>query len=248
MRWLIYIGVAVSVFVVFLLVSAPASFVLDSLVEKVNEQQSEVAIGGLDGSVWNGSGNLQYLSLPVIRLNWQVAALPLLGGTADATFHASAEGLTATAETRVSQSTGEISNLDAVVESRFINTLTRRLGLDLTGEFTLEDGSAAFNQRWLTAADGQIRWPGGRVTVQTPADTIIADLPPLQGSFSLSDETLVLDVVSGETAMMELRLQPTGWVAVAINSAFLETAGINLSSGTYSTSTDPAILLEEKLF
>lgn len=248
MKWLLYTLVAVVVFVAFLLVSAPAGFILGSFTEQVNKQQSDLLIADLGGSIWNGEGSLQYLNLPPVKVNWQLAAPALLTGTADSDIKLSADGLNASASASVDSKQGQVNDLVAAVNSRYINQLTRPLGLDVTGEFTLTDGNFVFDQRWLKSAGGALDWPGGPVTVETPGQVISASLPPLQGNIRMAAQDLILDVTSGGTPMMQIRLKPTGWAAVGINAIFLETAGISLSGSGYDSSTDPAILLEEKIF
>ena len=240
--------IALVSFLSFLVITAPASLLLGSAAEDIRKQVPDLQIGKLEGSLWSGSTAIQYLELPATTMTWSLSPGPLLAGTAAAEFGAQAEGLTASGSGEFTAASGHITALDAEVRDIYLNALTQPQGLQLAGTFALTDTDIRFNQRWLEKAAGRLEWSGGTVHIETPGDFITADLPPLTGIFSLDGEVLVLNVTADQVPMIVVRIQPTGWAAVAINYAFIDLAGIPLPIGSQRTAADPAILLEEKVF
>ena len=66
------------VFVVFLIVKLPAAQVISRV-----QLPSEVTVHGVSGTIWNGhAASVSVQGLPIHDVNWQLAFLPLLTGTA----------------------------------------------------------------------------------------------------------------------------------------------------------------------
>ena len=252
MRKLAYAAVAVVTVTLFVIVVAPAQTVWSFIADDVQSSVPQLKIANISGSVWEGKGDMQFQSYPVVRIDWRLAALPLLIGNASADINASAEGFSAALQGVFSQDSStisfDISFAEATIGSDYINQVTLQYGLDLSGDFQLRLTNAVFADGWLTSVSGAISWPGGIVHIEMPGQIHTSKLPPLNGILSLEDDSILLKVTNRELEMMNVRLKRSGWAEVAVSHAFIRMANLPLPPGSESTdSLEPAFLLEEKI-
>lgn len=245
MNKLIYLFIGLLAFLAFTLAMAPASLLLGF----ASERLAMPAVTGLqvEGTLWNASGELQLLALPVMQFKAGLSPLPLVTGTARTELALEATGLAGNMRGRFKNNGAEIDELTLVVTGEFLNHLTRQYGLELSGQFDLSDIRATVAGNWLTGIQGRLQWTGGRVLIQTPVETHLAELPPLKADLALQGDQLMLPIeIAGSGApVIDIRLSRDGWAAVAVRHAFLEIAGIPAPAGI--SGEDPAILIEEKI-
>ena len=244
----IYVLTAVLTFLVFMIIMIPASWVVSVAGEDLTGSIPDLQIGALNGTIWNGSGDMQYRDFPPFAVSWQLDALPLLLGTLSTTVQIEADGLQASFQALLSRSGGEIQNAVATIQSSYINQVTVNYGLDLSGTFDLSQASTSFDQQWLTSLDGEINWPGGMVLIETPQQINRVELPPLTGRLKLEEGIILLDVTSRNSDLIAIRIKPDGWAEVAISYAFMALANIPVpGAANGSLRVEPAVLLEEKI-
>ena len=243
-----YLGIGVLVFAGFLLFTAPAGILYRLVEQDAGKYLPDTVLTGIEGSVWDGRGDLYYRQLPVVRVSWNLAALPLITGAADINAEFQAAGLELRLTADADSTGGSISDVSGNISSEFLNPITVSYGLQLSGDIQVSHANLEFDPRWLTAANAELNWDGGIVHIETPEKVHTTRLPPVKGTVSMAGPNLVIDVVGNDENLMTITLKPDGWAVVAVAYAFADLAGLPLpGSDTTTDRSLPAITLEEKI-
>lgn len=231
----------------FIVVAAPASTIWLIVGDDIQRSLPQVRIHAVEGSLWNGSSEIQFQSFPPARVTWKIAPVSLLlQGQVTTTLSANADGLRILLEGDFSNSGSTISRAEATISSDYINHVTLDYGLDLSGDFQLESFNAKLKDRWFEDVEGHISWSGGIVHIETPAQIFSSNLAPLIGKLSQDGRNIRLNVTANGTDMLDITLKPDGWAGIRISYAFLAAANLPLPPGS-DDREEPAILLEEKI-
>lgn len=248
MTKLIYGAIALVTIIGFVIVTAPAATVWSMIGSDIETALPGMKISNLKGSVWNGEGLVQFQSFPTTSIDWRLAALPLLAGNAAFEISARASDFDADVSGVVTGHSGTINDATVTIGSEYINSVTLDYGLDLSREFHIEIDGATFADGWPTAVEGNIRWPGGVVHIETPEQVHTVRLPELTGDLFMDEGKIHLNVVGDDEPLIDVSLNRTGWAEVGITYAFMRLANLPLPTGSESQGTDEiAILLEEKI-
>lgn len=247
MKWFILGLIGLLSFLAFLIASAPASLLISMLEEDISHNAPDVSLGMTQGSMWDGTQQLQYRQFPPLQMQWNLSVLPLITGAIESQNQLTGDNLDANFALRISGNEGEISRGNANISGQYLNHVTVPLGLDLSEAFKLSELDVAWTGNWVTSISGRINWPGGIVHIETPQGLHTTKLPPLLGILSLEDDDIRLNVNSGETELIDIRLQADGWARVEINHPLIAMTGIAFSDSQQPKS-GPAVILEEKVF
>lgn len=110
---LLYITFAIVMYVMFLLVTIPASMVVKNFVPA--NVASLVKYNNVSGTIWNGTANqVTIRQIPVGKLSWDMSVLPLLWGNVDLRLNAKREDALLISDTSLSQ--GDIKLQDTRIE------------------------------------------------------------------------------------------------------------------------------------
>lgn len=244
-RIALYGFAALFTFLVFMLVFAPAATLWVMARDDVARQVPDLSVLTVDGTVWSGRADIRYREFPPGTLTWDLSAASLLALTADVDGRLVGEGHDVTVDA-VATRTDANFVVQGTIDNAFVNPLSGRYGLTFPGELQLIDIAIASDHHWLTAADGQINWSGGRVTFASPNGPQSVVLPPLTGQLSLVENNLVLELYDDTNILLSLSLAQSGWVKVDLMGHLLKTADLPFPA---SANPDAVILVrEEKLF
>jgi len=180
-----YLAIGIIAFTISIAVMAPASIVTGLFGDAVQRNISGLKIGATRGRIWKGTTQLQYQQFPPVSMSWEMAALPLLRGKLSTLIELTGDGVQLELDAITSTSGGSLDNINGVIESRFINTISISYGLELNGVFELSGISTSFDQHWLTALEGETNWSGGIVHIETPEQFYSVNLPALTGELSI---------------------------------------------------------------
>jgi hypothetical protein len=176
-----------------------------------------------------------------------MAALPLLRGKVQTSVELTGDGVKLELDAVTSASGGSLENVNGIIESRFINTVSISYGLELNGVFELSGISASFDQQWLTELRGETNWSGGIVHIETPEQFYSVNLPALTGALSILGSKAILDVSSGISSLLTLSLKPDGWSQASVSYILTDMIGLPIPN-KYQETTGPAFVIEEKMF
>lgn len=244
-RLLVYFVVFVVVLTGVLIAFAPASIAWLALKDDVANAAPGLEVTAIKGTLWQGDAQFHYLRLPPTGLEWKVAPASVFMGHPVATLATSGDDQHIDAKAGVA---GEVIHFDATgyVDSRYVNAISRDLGLTFTGRLEINKLELDGDSRWFNSADGDLHWNGGQIMYQTSEGPQLLKLPPMDGKLAMAGNNLQLAITSNGQSMLDVVLKPTGWVAITLKVRLFEVA--NLQWPTGAGPDDTALTLEEKIF
>ena len=243
-KFLLYGITALLSFTVFLALYAPAGIAYRFVKEDV-ARLPDTSIFRVGGTVWNGSADIQYRDFPGSQLNWSLAPLPLLSGTADLTLDIVGLGHELSGNLMTDGKDGEITRVNGSIRSDYINHVSSRYGLRFSGSLEINDVNVAVDHDWFSKVDGKIHWTGGDVLYQTENGSQSVNLPPLEGELSINDSKLTLFVNNVRLPVLSIYLQQDGWAELRFNARLLTLADLPVPEGTKPD--DVVLTIEEKI-
>ena len=89
---LLYFCVAVTSFLVFIAVFAPAAPVWSLIRETVYERVPDLNVYRVSGTIWSGESEIQFRRFPPSLVTWQLSPVDLIKGVATIRVRAQGEG------------------------------------------------------------------------------------------------------------------------------------------------------------
>lgn len=245
-RLLLYIGIGVSAFVIFVVIFAPASAAWLLVHNEVEKAFPELRVYSIEGTVWSGTGQLQYRGFPVSRLTWHLKPGALLDGTADLDLTLGGEGLGVRGNAVIGRDRALLRQFTGYLDSDYINTASQNYGLRFSGRLDIDRLMLETDRQWLTAASGDMAWDGGRVVFQSGDQVEVLNLPPLNGSLAMDDRNLRLAIRHDQAPVLNVALQPDGWARVDLKARLFQLADLDWPTG--SDPDDTVLQVEEQIF
>ena len=228
-RNLILVGVLSCV--VFAFVLFPASLLWRLVSGSVTGLPVQVERVG--GTIWDGFayGRLRtsYVNGPVV-IGWDLRGLRLLLG--EVVLGLRVEG----SDFRI-HGAGHwglwgkgVSHLNGDVQATLLNQSLRQFGVAAAGVVNVEDVTVNLSGNTITAANGWIRWSGGRVTAPGAGSGNPLDFPPVNGEVREDAGNLYLTVTEakGNKLLAEVGVLPEkGIGSVKALQRVLSLAGMN---------------------
>lgn len=157
-------AVLVLAFLAFMLARAPATIVS----QVATDAAPALSLDGVTGTAWRGrAAHARWRGIPLGRVDWQLSALSLLGGSAR--VQVAVDGADLTLEARVSRSLfGErlhVTGADGATSLDFLSRVSGARG-PLDGTAVLEDVSLAVEGDQVVAAGGRAVLNDTVVTLQ----------------------------------------------------------------------------------
>ncbi|MBA57789.1 MAG: hypothetical protein CMQ40_01310 [Gammaproteobacteria bacterium] len=241
-----YFVAGILIFITSLLVMMPAR-ILSTNIERILSNQTDLQVGKISGTIWNGQIETKFKDLPKTTLSWDISFISLIIGRLQANGELNGEGIESAFSLLISSKKKEIKNLTAKIESHFLNELTIPYGLELSERFSLQMPFIYLSSEWITDLDGLVTWPGGTILIETPLQKHHVNLPKLKGKISLSEESILLDLSTEKINLMRINLTKTGWLKTEIENSFLTLANLPFLDKTLRKSESPALIIEEKI-
>ena len=230
--------------VVFIIICMPASIVL-KLYQNDLPLLPDTNIFQISGSIWNGSANIQYLTLPASEINWSLVPEALLEGRIVFTLSATGTHHELVGHFFTDADQAQFLGLRGFINSRYINEVGKHHGLLLSGAFNFREINLSIDNDWFSSASGNIDWTGGNVMFQNGKRGQTVSLPGLSGIFSVKEKKLTLDVYNEGQLGLSIHLQRDGWVFLQFKRRFLSLAGF--PSGENIDPDSVIFTIEEKI-
>ncbi|MAV25089.1 MAG: hypothetical protein CMQ05_03085 [Gammaproteobacteria bacterium] len=246
MRLLLYLLAGFIAFLICIAAFLPASPAWQQIIIPRLKVVPDLAVTGVDGTVWRGRAGLSYRAFPPSTLTWSVSPLALAGGAGEGDLTLSGEGHNIIARVVVEPHGLTLSGGNGVIDASFVNSMSEGIGLTFPGEIALSNIEGTTSTRWFTSATGDLDWQGGTISTRTPDGMISYSLPPLTGQLSMEGEKLKLTLQHDVNNFMDISLGRDGWAKVDIYKPLFRHAGLNIPGG--DDLPDPVVQVEEKLF
>lgn len=242
--------VALLSFICFVAVFAPANIVLKSVRSQVTASVPGLSITEINGTIWQGTAQLQYRNFPISLLQWELSALPLLAQRVDVSVNISGTDHALTGNITAEQDHLLLENIEGNIDGEYINVVSVPLGLTLSNQLTFTDLSLASDMQQVSHIAGLIHWPGGSITARNGTDTQQFSLPSLQGTLSSQDDASGspvshLSVSHQNQPILNIGLTQSGWVKVIVLGRLFELA--NIATPADTRAGDTVLEFEEKI-
>lgn len=208
---------------IFLVLRAPAL-----LVERFLGDASPISLSRSAGTIWNGEADITARGHDLGRASWKFDPASLLHGAVGARWRVQGENhsLRGTAQASIAQT--DLS-LDGDIEAELVNRFLSDFHIRLRGTFELDGIALTFGEgpNPITVA-GTLHWEGGTTRYRLADETENVTLPPMYATLSMNEdghpqaETFAGNI---EAPLIRARLDPDGWLHIAISRHFTVLAG-----------------------
>jgi hypothetical protein len=240
----LYLGTAIVSCMVFAIIYAPAPLAW-RLVES-HVKIPDLAIYSIDGSVWEGTAQLQYRAFPVSTLQWSLVPSSLLSLRADLALVATGAGHRLAGSASIGSGVTSMADITGYLHSDYINAMATNHGMQFSGQIDLAGVTVTTDNAWFIAASGELEWTGGLVLLPDPNRGQYAlDLPPMSGDLALEGETLTLLVTQQRLPVIDVALARSGWATLGFRARLIELAGLPLA--VPAAPDDAVLIVEEKI-
>ncbi|MDA1074332.1 MAG: type II secretion system protein N [Proteobacteria bacterium] len=242
MRNLILLGLAL--FVVFALVKLPAS-----TIRLVTDNVAAIHMTSLQGSVWNGRGNVIVQGHPIGSLAWSVTPARLLSARLGVTYRLTGMGAELEGDAIFGSASQRVT-LEGVVSSSLINLYLRPYDLHIDGDFRLSQVDVAVIDDRVDALDGSVHWSGGDVTYILAGTRSDTRLPALVARLESTVEEATPGArvyeIDGQIPLLVIQFLRDGFVKIGVTKLLTK----RLNRPWEGADPDDGVVLEveEQLF
>lgn len=245
-RFVLYFGIGLISFTGFVIAFAPVAPFWSWVENDVRGALPKLDVKGIGGTVWSGNALLQYQDFPPSRLHWVLDPWSLMDASASIELTLAGEGHDLQGNATLQSDSGAIRDVQGYIHSEFVNRVSEGYGLTFTGQIDIEDLMVDADRRWVTDADGRLRWTGGRITYRTYRGTQVFTLPPLDGHLYKAEDNLRLDLTHEQQPVLDVVLQPDGWALIRLRGRLFQLANLDWPEG--QSPDDTVLQVDEKLF
>lgn len=236
-------AIAVLLALLFAVIFAPAT-----LIRPLLPDDGSVTLRRLQGSLWNGSGDLAIAGQPAGHARWAFQPGALL--RARLGYAVTLEGPDHRLQGSFAAApTAGLVTLSGRLADRFVNRFLSAYDIALSGDLTLSDVEAQLPYDLVETGGGRsagtVSWNGGPVDYTLAGRRYSGRLPPLVGYLGEGLEAVVYPR-QRETPLLRLQVLPRGFVRVGVTQLLTDLAG-NPWPGSHADH-DVVLEVEQQLF
>ena len=205
-----------------------------------------LALGAAEGRIVGGEAGLAYRGRDLGRVTWSVLPGTLLDFELGADWQIAHRDYTVSGTAKVGFGTAEFAAtgiIDALAANRFLS----QYHISLDGTFEVDSLRVRLEAGEIAAAQGRLRWSGGRTVYRLSGETHAAELPGMTGTLASAGGQPVLEVVTTQDSLplLNIRLDPDGWAHIGVTARLTSLAGNPWRGGTGDT---VVVTVSERLF
>lgn len=236
-------AIALLLALLFAVAFAPATLIRTFLPE-----DGGITVQRLQGSLWNGSGDLAIGAMDAGRVQWRFRPAALL--RARLGYALTLEGPEHRLDGQVGFGPSDCALVvNGQMAHRFVNRWLAPYDIDISGDLTLTDIEAQVPYDLADAGAGRsagtVTWNGGPIGYTLARRKYSGQLPPLVAYLGQGLEAVVYPR-DRETPLLQLQILPRGFVRVGVTRLLTELAG-NPWPGSHADH-DVVLEVEEQLF
>ena len=208
---------------IFLVLRAPAL-----LIERFLGDAVPISLSRSVGTVWNGEADIAARGQDLGRVRWNFDPASLLRGAVAARWRVAGANHSLQGTAAASIGATDIS-LDGHIDADFVNRLLSHYHIRLGGTFELDAITLTLGEgSHPTTIAGTVHWGGGTTRYRLAGETENVTLPPMQAILSVNEDGHPqAETFAGttEAPLIRARLDPNGWLHIAISRYFTTLAG-----------------------
>ena len=229
------VALGVLIFLVVVIARAPASLISTALPAEAPTQ-----LINLDGTLWQGAGDLIVEGVAIGRLAWRIQPVTFLKGRVGYDLGLAGDGLAIDGEASAGFTNAEAA-LEGQVAAEFVNRWLAPYYINLAGTFTIEDLSTIITGTGPLPdqLDGQLSWDGGPITYRLSGKVHSSALPPMRAELGPGPEAVAF--AQGEaTPLLTAELKADGFAKIGVTKYLTRLLGQPWPGGD----PDHAVVLE----
>ncbi|MAM85959.1 MAG: hypothetical protein CME36_01455 [unclassified Hahellaceae] len=217
------------IFITSALVHMPAAVMWDMVSKTADLRSMPVQPQQLSGTIWDGA------ALAVVQqtgervlIDWKLSVSSLLLGEEFVQTQVRTRGIDLTVGATTTASVADL-NVSGSIDLDLFKPILSQNRLQVGGLVDVRNVQARydFNNEQLLSADGNLYWPGGRVSYPVGANDQTADIPALRGDLGQTSGQPSLDLVLNDTGakLLSAVLEPGMTLALQVRKRMLDVAG-----------------------
>ncbi len=229
------IVLGVLIFLVVIVARAPASLITTAL-----PTQAPAQLVNLDGTLWQGAGDLLVEGVAIGRLDWQIQPVTFLQGRVGYDLGLSGSELSLEGEASTGF-TGSEAALNGSVGAAFVNRWLAPYYINLAGTFTIDHLTTTLSGTGPLPEqlDGRLSWDGGPVSYRLSGKMHSSALPPMRAELGPGAEAVAF--AEGEaTPLLTAELKADGFAKIGVTKYLTRLLGQPWPGGD----PDHAVVLE----
>lgn len=212
------IGVGFALFLIVLVVRAPAGILIGMIPEDQPARLLEPR-----GTLWQGDARLVAVGRPVGRLEWSFRPVTLLQGAFGYDLDFAGPDISLTGEAGVRMG-GVTARASGQVGAPFANQWLATYDIELSGVFELRDVNLTITGGRLGEAAGRLDWNGGPVTYALSGKVYRSALPAMEARLGPGPEAVAY--ASGvSTPLLHAALKANGFAKIGVTKYLTKILG-----------------------
>ena len=207
-----------------------------------------LVVSATSGRLWRGEAQLAFKGEDLGRLGWSFEPSGLAAGALAVEWRLTHDDylVAGTAVRGLDDLAFAASGtIDAVVVSRFL----ARYYISLDGVFDIKGLDVYIDAEGTIAADGELRWTGGRSVYRLSGQSHDTELPPMTGRLVNRDGEPYFEAVSSDDGvrLLTARLDREGWAHIGVTAELASLGGVTWRGGSDGRG-DVVVTVSERLF
>ena len=203
-------------------------------------------LGAVEGRLYGGEANLAYRGEELGRMTWSVrpgALLDLQLGTDWTIVH---PDYTVSGTTAVEVGATEFA-ATGIIDARAVNRFLSQYHISLDGMFEVGGLRVRLGSDGI-AAEGRLRWSGGRTVYRLASEMHDVQLPGMVGTLTSVAAEPRLEVVTADDSLplLHVRLDAEGWAHIGVTARLTSLAGNPWRDGDNEDAV--VVTVSERLF
>ena len=205
-----------------------------------------LVFGTAEGRLYRGEADLAYRGEDLGRMTWSLRAGALLDLQLGADWKVVHSDYTVSGTAAIGVGTTELA-ATGIINARAVNRFLSQYHISLDGVFEM-DGLRVRQDSGEIAAQGRLRWSGGRTVYRLAGETHDAVLPDMVGTLVSVADRPGLEVVTADDALplLSIRVDADGWAHIGVTARLTSLAGNPWRDGDNEDAV--VVTVSERLF
>ena len=215
-------------------------------VKLATDRVDGLVLGAAQGWLFSGEADLAFRGEELGRMSWSLrpgALMDLRLGTDWIVVH---PDYTVTGTAAVEVGATELA-ATGIINAQAVNRFLSQYHISLDGVFEI-DGLRVRQHSGEIAAEGRLRWSGGRTVYRLAGETHDAVLPSMVGTLASVADQPRLEVVTADDSLplLNVRLDADGWAHIGVTARLTSLAGNPWQDGDNEDAV--VVTVSERLF
>ena len=205
-----------------------------------------LSLGTAEGRLFSGEADLAYRGQDLGRMTWSLRPKALLDLQLGTDWKIAHRDYTVSGTAAAGVRTTEVA-ATGIIDALAVNRFLSQYHISLGGMFEVDDLRVRFDSGEV-AAQGSLRWSGGRAVYRLSGETHDVELPGMVGIMASVADQPGLEVVTANDSLplLNIRLDAEGWAHIGVTARLTSLAGNPWRDGDNEDAV--VVTVSERLF